>query len=114
MLRLVGCALMSLVVAAVFARPAVAQGVTVQGMDAILEALHVGEVAYDIDATGGIVRGTSRRHAGRPNLPQLEFVCDGRSFLLRDLTAQTQDLYPAEPGFCAALASALRQRSGAR
>jgi hypothetical protein len=112
MLRLVRDAATSFVVAAVLAQPAWAQ-LSAQSLDAMHEALHAGGVAYDVEVSGGTVRGRSR-HTGDRNMPNLEFVCDGRSFLLRDLTAQTQDLYPAEPGFCAALASALRQRNGGR
>ena len=48
MLRLVRYAMMSLVVAAVFAQPARAQ-LSARWLDMMLESLHAGEVAYDVE-----------------------------------------------------------------
>jgi hypothetical protein len=100
----------TLILPVVLVRLAAAQGPNLLSVEAVLQGLHADEIIYDIDTAQGVVRGVGRP-TDRGDLPNLEFLCDGRTLVLRDRKLATQDLYPVPSGFCDALAQAFRQRN---
>jgi hypothetical protein len=99
-----------LILCVVLVRQVAASSTDSLSVDHLLQALHADEIIYDIDTAPGFVRGVGRP-TDRPDLPKLEFVCNGPSLILRDRELATQDLYPVPAAFCDHLARAFRQRT---